>query len=438
MLINTSTNINMADREDVRAVEDRFGTAIRTIFVWGIIIFPWIVIPGFSQSLELPREIFLFGFSGIYFILYFLYSLKKGEFEWRRTKLNWIMGVWAILLGLLFLYSQNFKIAWQGYPGSMTGGLSEYLAFIVLYLVSTQLFSELAWKKVLQYFLFSLTAVLVFFIVLTVYFQNNNILTLDFARTPSLVTAAVGVAALAFWWVLKRNETIKKGHMLALVLVLFFVSSLLDFHLSWWMWVVGAGLIWVFDIIGRIGQYSREKSERLIGMPAENSGLVSVMLHGDNKYLLLIILFALSRCLSPLFLGEQKVLFMPFFNYLVQYPLFGQKVFFYLSLNLIIFCFGLYYFWKLKKNRASVLLVLSGLLCLSVGHLLYYSESVIYFFLNWILIVYAGLSFLRKAPERDFLYILKPRSQGKKMFVTLGTILSVIILGFIIFRVYSL
>jgi|GEM_PF-1577979 len=438
MLGNINTNINMADREDVRAVEDRFGAAIRTIFVWGVIIFPWIVVPSLSRDLELPREIFLFGFSGLFFMLYFLYSLKKGQFEWRRTKLNWIMSAWVILLGLIFLYSPNFKIAWQGYPGSMTGGFSEYLAFIVFFLVSVQLFSETAWKKTLQYFLVSLTTVLVFFIVLTVYFQNNNILTLDFARTPSLVTAAGGVTALAFWWVLKRNETIIKGHLLALVLVLFFISSLLDFHLSWWMWVAGAGLIWIFDLVGRLGQYSREKDEKILGMKSTNGGLLAALLRGDNKYLLLIILFALSRSLSPLFLGEQQIQFMPFFSYLVQYPLFGRKVFFYLGLNLIIFCFGLYYFWKLKKNRASVLLVLSGLLCLSAGHLLYYSESVIYYFLNWMLIVYAGLTFLRKAPERDRLYSLKPGSRSKKIFMVLGLIFSVIILGFIIFRVYSL
>jgi hypothetical protein len=431
------TNINMADQEDLRAVEDRFGSVIRTVFIWGVIILPWIVVPGLTQNLELPREVFLFGFSGLFLILYFLYSLKKGEFEWRRTRINWLLGAWVVILGLIFFYSSNFKIGWEGFPGSMTAGFSEYLAFIVFYLVSTQLFSEPVWKSVMQYFLVSLMAVLVFFIVITVYFQSNNILTIDFARTPSLVTAAGGVAALAFWWALKRNETIKRANLLGVVLVLFFISSLLDFHLSWWMWVAGAGLIWVFDMIGRIGQYLRERSERLISMPG-NGGLAPVLLHGDNKYLLLIILFALSRSLSPLFLGEQSVKFIPFFSYLIQYPLFGQKVFFYLGLNLIIFLFGLYYFFKLKKNRSSVLLVLSGLLCLSVGHLLYYTESMIYFFLNWVLIVYAGLTFLRKAPENDFLYNLKPGSQGKQIFIALGSIFSVIIVGLVIFRVYSL
>ena len=230
MLANINTNINMADREDVRAVEDRFGSVIHTIFVWGIIIFPWIVVPNFSQNLELPREIFLFVFSGLFSVLYFLYSLKKRQLEWRRTKIDWLLGLWVVVLGLIFFYSNNFKISWEGFPGSMTGGLSEYLAFITFYLISTQLFSELAWKSVMQYFLVSLMAVLVFFIVITVYFQSNSILTLDFARTPSLVTAAGGVIALAFWWVLKRNETVKKGHLLAVVLVVFFVSSLLDFH----------------------------------------------------------------------------------------------------------------------------------------------------------------------------------------------------------------
>jgi hypothetical protein len=48
--------------------------------------------------------------------------------------------------------------------------------------------------------------------------------------------------------------------------------------------------------------------------------------------------------------------------------------------------------------------------------------------LNWILIVYSGLTFLRKAPERDFLYSIKEKSSGKKVFVTLGAIFTLVIL----------
>lgn len=118
------TNINMADQEDLRAVEDRFGSVIRTVFIWGVIILPWIVVPGLTQNLELPREVFLFGFSGLFLILYFLYSLKKGEFEWRRTRINWLLGAWVVILGLIFFYSSNFKIGWEGFPGSMTAGFS--------------------------------------------------------------------------------------------------------------------------------------------------------------------------------------------------------------------------------------------------------------------------------------------------------------------------
>lgn len=436
--MNINTNTNLADKEDIRKVEDRLGPIMRAIFMLGIVIFPWIIVPNFSKSLELPREVFLFSFAGIFFILLFLYSLKKGELEWRRTKLNWIFAVWAIILGLLFLYSNNHQIAWEGFPGSYTGGLSEYLAFIGLYFLAVQFFSESEWKRIIQYFLVSVTTVLVFFILVTVYFQNNNILTINFARTPSLVAAASGVTALALWWILKRTESAKKGHAFVMVLALFFISSLLDFHLSWWMWVGGVATIITLDLFSRTEGYLREKDERTLGMNKERTGIVTLLLHGDNKYLFLIVLFALSRSLSPIFLGDQKLDFMPFFSYLVQYPLLGQKVFFYLILNFIVFCLGLFYFWKLKKERPSIILVLSALVGISVGHLLYYSESAIYFLLNWVIAVYAGLTFLRKAPERDYLYFLKPKSQGKNIFILLGTVFSIIILLFIVLRISSL
>lgn len=436
--MNINTNINLATREGLKNTEDKFGQIIRTIFILGVIIFPWVVSPNFAKATELPREVFLFFFSGLFFVLYFFYSLKKSEFEWRRTKLNWILAVWAVLFGLSFLYSKNYRVAWEGYPGSFTGGLSEHLVFFAFYLLATQLFLESEWKKIIQYFLSSITAVLGFFILAAVYFQNNNLLTVDFARTPSLVAAASGVGALALWWVLKRTETVKKGHTFVLVLALFFISSLLDFHLSWWMWVGGVAIVLLLDLIGRIEIYKKEKETRTLGVNKNNGSLVSLLFHGDSKYLFLIILFALSRSLSPLFLGEHKLILMPYSAFLTEYPLFGQKVIFYLSINLIVFCFGLYYYWRVKKERNAVILVLSGLVSISLGHILYYSESTIFSFLNWMLLVYAGLTFLRKAPEKDYLYFLKAKSQGRKVFFVLGTIFSIIILGFTILRVASL
>jgi len=433
-----NTNINLADREDLKKAEDSFGQFVRIFFLLGIIIFPWFLIPNLAKPLELPREVFLFSFVSLAAIFYFIQLLKRKEFEWRRTKLNWVLAVWSLGLGLIFLYSSDFKVAWEGYPGSLTGGLSEYLAFIVFYLLSVQLFTVMQWKKMFQYFLISVASVLVFFIVITVYFHNNNILTINFARTPSLIAAAVGAAALALWWVSKKTEPVSKGYSFVVVLLLFFISSLLDFYVSWWMWLSGVAFILFFDLVSKRESYVREKEERQIGLGKESGGLLSLFFHGDAKYLFLVFLFSLSRSLSPIFLNKQKLDFMPFFSYLVQYPIIGRKVFFYLLLNLVIFCFGCYYFWKLKKERVSIILVLSGLAGISVGHLLYYSESTILFFLNWILIVYGGLTFLRKAPEKDYLFPLKTGSKGKKVFIILGTISLVVMLGLTVLKINSL
>lgn len=436
--MNINTNTNFSDKEDLDKVSNFFSRTIRFLFVFGVILFPWILLPNYSKSLELPREIFLMFFSGLFLVLCFFNTFKKGEFEWKRTKLNWIMGVWIISLGLLFLYSKNYKIAWEGYPGSATGGLSEYLSLILLFFLAIQLFSEEEWKKIAGYFTISVASVLVFYMIITVYFQNNNILTLNFARTPSLVAAASGVVALSLWWFLKRTESVRKGWAFLIVLVLFFISSLLDFHLSWWMWTGGVLVIVLLDLVVKTEGYLKEKETRTLGVNKERISLFSTFFQGDSKYLFLIFLFALSRSLSPIFLGTQKIILLPFFDYLVQYPLFGRRVFFYLVINLIIFIFGFYYFWKLKKERSAIVVVLSGLASISIGHLLYFSESTILFFLNWILIVYAGLTFLRKAPEKDYLYFLKSKSKGKRVFVVVGSIFSVIITGLVLLRITSL
>jgi len=430
----TNINTNLADREDLKKTEDFYGKIIKALFLLLVVIFPWVILPNSTQPYELLREILIFAIPGFLWIIIFFRSLKRKEFEWRKTKLNWIIFVWALVLGLIFIYAPNYQTAWEGYPGSLTAGLSEYLAYFLFFFLAVQIYNAEEWKKIIQIYAISLTAVLVFYIGLTIYFASNNVLTINFARTPSLVTAAAGVLALAFWWTLKRTEVAKKARSFLLVLVLFFISSLLDFHIGWWMWVVGTLIILIFDAVTRTKVYVRGQEVRQLGLNSESGGIASLIFHGDAKYLFLILLFSLSRALSPLFLGQQKLSFMPYFTYLTQYPLLGRVVFFYLFINLLVICYGLYYFWKLKKDRPDVLIILSGLACISVAHLLYYSESAILLFLNWILIVYSGLTFLRKPPERDFFYFIKPRSQGKKIFIILGGCLSIILLGLLLLR----
>jgi len=436
--MSININTNLANKEFFGKAEDDKNRLVKTFFLVGLLIFPWLMLPEYSGPSEFFREILIFSWTGVAWILVFLQFLKRGEWEWRRTKLNWILGAWVIVLGLIFLYSQNYKVGWEGYPGSLTGGLSEYLAFIAAYFLSVQLYSAAEWRKVIQYFLISITGVLALSLAATVYLKDNSFLTLNFARTPSLIAAAAGLSALALWWMLRKTESSSKGSNLILVLILLFISSLLDFYIGWLIWITGLLLLLLFDLGARMKNYRREKDESRLGLNRESKGFVSLLLREDTKYLFLILLFALSRFLSQSFLKQQKLEFMPFFSYLVKYPLLGQKVFFYLLLNLIVSCFGIYYFWKLKKERPSILLILSCLVGLSIGHLLYYSESAIYFLLNWILIIYSGLTFLRKPPEKDYLYFLKPGSQGKRAFVFIGAVFLVIILGLIILRVKKL
>ncbi|MFH1182754.1 MAG: hypothetical protein V1690_00635 [Candidatus Moraniibacteriota bacterium] len=424
-----NTNTNLVASAEIKKTDDFYGKLIKTVLLLLVAVFPWVVLPSSVKPLESSRETLLFIVVGSLWIFMLVRFFMRREFEWRRTKLGWMFFVWIVLLGLIFLYSPDFKIAWRGYTGSLTGGLSEYLALLAFYFLATQFFDLMEWKKIIGFFATSMTLVLIFYIALTVYFENNGILTINFARTPSIVTAAVGVLALTLWWTVKRTEMVKKARSFVLFIILFFISSLLDFHIGWWMWVAGTVVILIFDFISRIQTYFREKEISQLGFSKEKKGLTTFILQGDAKYLSLILFFSLSRALSPLFLGEEKLSFMPFFSFLTQYPLLGQKVIFYLILNLLIFCLGIYFYRKLKKDRSEILLIISGLVTVSVAHLLYYSESTILLLLNWILIVYSGLTFLRKAPERDFLYMIKEKSSGKKVFVTLGVIFTIIILA---------
>lgn len=422
-------NTNLAESSVIKKTEDFQGKLIKTILLLLVVVFPWVVWPSSIKPLESSRETLIFIVIGFLWILMFFRYIKRSELEWRRVKINWIFLVWMVVLGLFFLYAPDYKAAWQGYDGSLTGGLSEYLALIAFYFLAIQIFNLLEWRKIVEIFVSSFSFVLIFYLALAIYFGSNTILTINFARTPTLVTAAAGVLALNLWWITKRSEIAKKARTFLLFIILFFISSLLDFHIGWWMWAAGTLVILLFDFISRVQTIVRTQEETQLGFVKEKKGIISLLLQGDAKYLSLILLFSLSRAASPLFLGEEKISIMPFLSFLTQYPILGQKVVYYLALNFIIVLLGIYQYIRLKKDRAEIILVISCLVSFSIAHLLYYSESTILFFLNWIIIVYSGLSFFRKAPERDFLLMFKEKSNGKKVLVTLSVIFTVLILA---------
>lgn len=432
--MNTDTNLATDEEISSEAIiktEDFYGKLTKMIFLLLVLVFPWIVMPNSEKPLESFREILVFIVVGFLWLVTVFRFIWRKEFEWRKTRLDWIFIAWIVILGLIFFYSSDYTTAWRGYTGSLTGGLSEYLAYLAMYFLVIQTFNFSEWKKIIILFITSLTLVLVFYMAAAVYYGSNSVLAINFARTPTLVTAVAGILALAFWWTIKRNEAKGKNRSFLLFIILFFIASMLDFHIGWWMWVAGTAILLIFDVSSRVQTYLREKEEIQLGFDKGKKGLIDLFIQGETKYLSLILFFSLSRALSPVFLGEEKLTLLPFRSFLTQYPLLGQRVIFYLALNSLIFCFGLYYYFKVKKDRTDILLVLSGLVSINIAHVLYFSESTILFFLNWILIVYSGLAFLRKAPEKDYIYFLKPGSRGKIIFVVLGSALSIIILGLI-------
>ncbi len=402
------------------SVKDFWGNMIKWILSILIAVFPWLIVPFSLSPFELFRERFLFVVMSFLLVLWFFRSLARKEFEWRKTRLNKLLFIWLGIAFLLFLYAANLGFAWNGYPGSLTAGFSEYLAFAFLFFLSIQLFNPIEWEKKVRLFLYSTLLVLIFFIAGAIYFEDNNILTINFARTPTLVTAFCGVTAFAFWWLKKRSEAIVKGRLFLVSLLFLFIASLLDFYLAWWMWFAGILTLLFLDLIVKIENYLKEKESGYLNLKGSGKAdFLSELFHGDFKYLSLILLFTFSRAVSPIFLGQKELVVLPYLAYLEKYALFGQRVFFYLIINALVFLFGLYTFFKLKKDRQAIGTVLSGLACISVGHLIYFSESTLLFFLNWLLLIFSGLTFLRKPPEKDFLYLIEKGTGGKKIYLVI-------------------
>lgn len=436
-MINHSSSALNLPKDEVYRNRDPWGGLLRKLTSLFIILFPWMIFPFSTEPLESLREKVLFVSIFFLTILWLLRSLEQKKFEWRKTKINLFLIFSLAGLFLLFLYAPDLKFAWNGYSGSETAGFSEHLAFILFFFLAVQIFDVSAWEKNIRLFLASGLLTLLASLAAAVYFQDNNLLTLNFAKTPTIFTALCGVTAFSFWWLKKKSEPIVKGRLFLISLLLLFIASLLDFYLAWWMWFAGIFTLLLLDLIVKIEQYLRDKDAGYLNLKGSGrADFLSELFRGDFKYLSLILLFTFSRAVSPVFLGQKELVLMPFLSYLERFPLFGQRVYFYLTLNVLVFLFGLYNFFKAKKDRQPIGIVLSGLVCVSVGHLLYFSESSLLFFLNWLLIVFGGLTFLRKSPEKDFMYLLEAGS-GKKVFVSIIATISLILTAMVYLKLLT-
>lgn len=420
-----SENTNLAQKKNYKekGIWSRSINLAVTVF---LLLMPWIAIPNSNRPLELYRENFLFFCTSLFFLIWFLRMLEKKEIEWRRTTLNIPIIGWFLILTILFLYSSNYLAYWQGYPNSLTGGLSEYVSFFLIYFLVTQLLESREWEKRILLFLLSVSASLIFYILAAIYFKDNSLLTINFAKTPTLVAAASGVISLSFWFETKKVETLKKGYFLILTLIFFFITSLLDFHLSWWMWFGGTLVLILFDLLNKFRVYKKEKEEKKLGFIKKGNGLLGLILRGNAKFLFLILAFSFSRAMSPIFLGSKKLIFMPYYNYLDRYPVLGQKVFFYILFNCLIILLGIYYYFR-NKERKNIIIVIGSLVGVTVAYLIYYSESVILYFLNWAIIIFATLTFLRKVPERDYLFSFVKSPKAKIILIFLGIFFSILL-----------
>ena len=401
------------------------------------IAFPWLFFL-YSKPLELLKQSFLLLIVGVMLVVSLVGIIKKGTLEWRRNRFNWVVIFLSFLLGVLFLYSNNHQISWEGYQGSFTSGVSEYVTFFIFYLLGTQFFSKNSWRQNLEMFIFSLSASSIFLVMLA-YFGKSEFITANFARTPSLVVAVCGVTSLALWWTVKVKEKIMDWLNLFSALALLFISSVLDYTLSWWVWAAGTGIIVFFDFLFKHRGELERIDQRQLGIPLpKNGSFLRNITKGKGKYLFFVFLFSFSQATSPLILHTEKVSFMPYYSALLNHPILLDKILFYLVLEFFILVFGIVAFLSGKTEKNLTLAISGSLFGIMTGQLLYYSESTLLYFLIWMLFVFASLTFLRKQKELDYLREFKVSGQGKKAFAIFAIGISIIILVLVFLRGISL
>ena len=429
-------NVNLAKKGADLEKGEKAENLLQGVMIVLVVVIPWLFFLA-ANSLELLKQSFLFSFVALMVGIGFFGLIRRSEIFWKKNFLNGLVLLFLVFQGILFLYSKNHQISWEGYQGSFTSGISEYLAFVLFYFLGVQFFSKVSWKQNLELFLFSISASFIF-LILMAYFGKNEFLSANFSRTPSLIAATCGVTAMAFWWMIRSKEKIMDWINLFSALVLFFVSSVLDYSLSWWVWVVGIGMIILFDFIYKTKEEKARETQRQLNMPLEKGGsFIRKITGGKGKYLFFLFLFSFSQAISPLILRTEKVEIMPYYSILSHYPILLDKILLYLLLEIFVVVFALFVFLRGKTEKSLSLAIAGSLSGIITGQLIYYSESTLLYFLIWAILILASLSFLRRKKELDFLKKIES-SQGKTALTVALVAAFVLVVLLLVLRIKSL
>jgi len=431
-----------------------------------IVLYPWIFISGILWSEDNLGQIALLSIVGVSLISFFLWILKRGELEWRRTRINILLLVWLAVLSIVFIYADDHIEAWAGGAGSFSGGLIEYVLFIFLFFLAVQFYSPSKWENILKSFTFSLVGALIILPIISSFFYQvsiSNALEIVFLQEGMLFPLAIaGIISLVFF---KTSE--KKKSYAYFILSLFILSFLLliNSFLGILILSLGGGLILLFELLRRIGSMLELREKKKLNMPGSKR-LVAFR----GKAALLILFFFLtgialasyssysggisnagelshdsflsSKSLSHKLEGKYFLLgsgsslkSSSFFMGLLEEQGFLGLIS-YLSLIFIVFYFGIIHLWKSEKNFKPVVICTIGLFALLMTQIFYSQDSVTRM-LMWIIFVFAGLTFIRSNEKEDWLRPIKP-GQGKILFLLGGTILSAIVLAVIYIQLAGL
>jgi len=425
----------------------------RTIKVL-VISLPWL----YALEIFFPEKFVardaVFVVVGVLAVLFFFRILKREEIEWKNTKIEFILAAWVIAMGLILVYSSNYLTAWKSEVLSFSGGISEYIAFIFFYYIAVQFFEFQEYKKLLKYFAISLLSVVV--ILLTA----SNFLNIELVLSSFILPVAVSSILLINFF-----RTSNKYSFIYLILSVLGVVLLilLNSYLGLFMFLIGLGIVVLFDLLPKIIQFSSWEKQKVISMSGMDSIKATSIFSGATKYLMIyfVIVFALfssfyskglvigrelkfleNKNILDIFtsgrifvgFGESSYNVNYFLGLLEEQGIFGLGIYLVLIFFFILYLFQ--YFKKKEKNFEAIVISLSLISAILVSQI-FVNGGILLRFLTWMVIILGGITFLRSLAARDYLRVVRAKSFGRYILIAIGVILSAVILGFVAFRIFG-
>lgn len=229
----------------IKSCEKVFKTSIYLlVFLLPIFFLPWT-----SDVLDFNKQFLLIFLVFISFFAWMLKILISGKFKFTFTSVH----IPLIVLFFVLLFSTLFSFypygSFWGWPQSTGESFLTFLCFVLFYFLIINIFEKQEVFRLIIYLLFSSFLAMLFGI-----FQLFNKFLLPFAfsktssfntigSTGSLAVLAAGLLPLLILLFIKTNKKLLKVFFAASIILSALVLILVNFHIAWWLVILGAVLV---------------------------------------------------------------------------------------------------------------------------------------------------------------------------------------------------